>query len=122
MAGRRSSATGFDPATQDLYVQLLRINCLAQVLFAASIALGEILVAHRRFLFYALAPILYTTGIIVGTVLFAGTVRDRRVGLGRGRRAPPPTSRSGRSARAGRRSGSGPPSRSGPRPSASSSG
>ncbi len=63
---------GFDPATQDLYVQLLRINCLAQVMFAASIALGEILVAQRRFLFYALAPILYTTGIIVFTVLFAG--------------------------------------------------
>jgi putative peptidoglycan lipid II flippase len=62
---------GFDPATQDLYVQLLRINCLAQIMFAASIALGEILVAHRRFLFYALAPILYTTGIIVFTVLFA---------------------------------------------------
>jgi putative peptidoglycan lipid II flippase len=64
---------GFDPATQDLYVQLLRINCLAQVMFAASIALGEILVAHRRFLFYALAPILYTSGIIVFTVLFAST-------------------------------------------------
>jgi putative peptidoglycan lipid II flippase len=64
-------ADGFDPATQDLYVQLLRINCLAQVMFAASIALGEVLVAHRRFLFYALAPIFYTTGIILGTVLFA---------------------------------------------------
>ena len=64
-------AEGFDPATQDLYVQLLRINCLAQVMFAASIALGEVLVAHRQFLFYALAPILYTTGIIVGTVLFS---------------------------------------------------
>jgi putative peptidoglycan lipid II flippase len=64
-------AEGFDPATQDLYVQLLRINCLAQVMFAASIALGEILVAHRKFLFYALAPIFYTTGIILGTVLFA---------------------------------------------------
>ena len=63
---------GFDPATQDLYVQLLRINCIAQVLFAASFALGEILVAHRRFFFYAVAPIFYTTGIILGTVLFAG--------------------------------------------------
>jgi len=63
---------GFDPATQDLYVQLVRINCIAQVLFAASIALGEILVADRKFLFYALAPIFYTTGIIVATVLFAG--------------------------------------------------
>ena len=63
---------GFDPATQELSVELLRINCLAQVMFAASIALGEILVADRKFLFYALAPILYTSGIIVFTVLFAG--------------------------------------------------
>jgi len=62
---------GFDAQTQELYVQLLRINCLAQILFAASICLGEVLVANRRFLFYALAPILYTTGIIVGTVLGA---------------------------------------------------
>jgi putative peptidoglycan lipid II flippase len=62
---------GFDPATRELYVQLLRINCLAQVLFAASMAIGEVLVAHRQFFFYALAPILYTTGIILGTVLFA---------------------------------------------------
>jgi len=62
---------GFDPATRELYVELVRINCLAQVLFAASMALGEVLVANRRFVFYALAPVLYTTGIIVGTVLFA---------------------------------------------------
>jgi putative peptidoglycan lipid II flippase len=62
----------FDPATRDLYVQLLRINCLAQVMFAASMALGEILVAHRRFVFYAIAPLCYTGGIIVATVLFAG--------------------------------------------------
>jgi putative peptidoglycan lipid II flippase len=62
-----------DPATQDLYVQLLRINCFAQVMFAVSICLGEILIADRRFLPYALAPILYTTGIVVATVLFADT-------------------------------------------------
>ena len=62
---------GFDQATRDLYVTLLRINCLAQILFAASICLGEILVANLRFLSYALAPILYTGGIIVGTVLGA---------------------------------------------------
>ncbi len=62
---------GFDQPTRELYVTLVRINCLGQILFAASICLGEILVANRRFLFYALAPILYTTGIIVGTVLGA---------------------------------------------------
>jgi putative peptidoglycan lipid II flippase len=43
------------------------------ILFAASITLGEILVAERRFVFYALAPILYNVGIVVGTV----TLHDR---------------------------------------------
>jgi putative peptidoglycan lipid II flippase len=62
---------GFDAPTRELYVTLVRINCLAQILFAASICIGEILVAHRRFLFYALAPIMYTGGIILGTVLGA---------------------------------------------------
>ena len=62
---------GFDGPTRSLYVDLVRINCVAQILFAASFALGEILVAHRRFVSYALAPILYTGGIVVGTVLFA---------------------------------------------------
>jgi putative peptidoglycan lipid II flippase len=62
---------GFDAPTRELYVTLVRINCLGQVLFAASICLGEVLVANRKFLFYALAPILYTGGIIVGTVLGA---------------------------------------------------
>jgi putative peptidoglycan lipid II flippase len=62
---------GFDQPTRELYVTLLRVNCLSQVLFAASICLGEVLVAHRRFLSYALAPILYTGGIIAGTVLGA---------------------------------------------------
>ena len=61
----------FAPPTRALYVDLLRINCVAQVLFAASFALGEILVANRRFAWYAAAPILYSAGIVAGTVLFA---------------------------------------------------
>jgi putative peptidoglycan lipid II flippase len=60
-----------DATTRALYVDLLRVNCLGQVLFAASICLGEILVANRRFLFYALAPLLYQTGIVVGTLLLS---------------------------------------------------
>ena len=64
----------FDLPTRALYVDLFRINCLAQVLFAASITLGEILVAHRRFFFYALAPILYTGGIVLGTLLLGPTM------------------------------------------------
>ena len=84
--------------------------------------LGEILVANRRFLSYALAPILYTAGIVA---------RDRAVrrhGSGSTPRpgarwpAPPPISASGPSASSGPRSGSGRRSRSGRRRSASSSG
>jgi putative peptidoglycan lipid II flippase len=59
----------FDPATRLIYIDLFRINCLAQILFAASIAVGEVLIANRRFVFYALAPILYTGGIVIGAIV-----------------------------------------------------
>lgn len=59
----------FDAPTRALYVNLLRINCLAQVMFAASNTVGDVLVVHRRFLLYGLAPILYTTGIVTGALL-----------------------------------------------------
>jgi putative peptidoglycan lipid II flippase len=61
---------GFDPAGRQLYVDLMRINCVGQIFFAASICLGEVLVAYRRFAFYALAPIFYSAGIVLATVLF----------------------------------------------------
>ena len=67
-------AGSLSAADRALYVDLFRINCLTLVLFAASIAIGEILVANRRFFFYALAPILYPLGAIVGTLLFADTM------------------------------------------------
>jgi putative peptidoglycan lipid II flippase len=61
--------SSFDVPTRALYVELVRINCMAQLLFAASMALGEVLVARRRFLAYGLAPIAYTSGIVAGAVL-----------------------------------------------------
>ena len=54
-----------------MYVDLFRLMCATPILFAASIALGEVLVADRRFLFYGLAPLLYNAGIVIGTLLFA---------------------------------------------------
>ena len=69
-------------------------------------SLGEILVANRRFLFYALAPILYTGGIILGTVLFAERFGIVASAWGRSP-ARSPTSAIRRRAPAGRRSGSG---------------
>ncbi len=62
-------APGFSGPQAEQYVELFRLMCITPVIFAASIALGELLVAHRRFLWYALAPILYNTGIVGGTVL-----------------------------------------------------
>jgi putative peptidoglycan lipid II flippase len=64
-------ANKLSPAGRALYVDLFRINCLGQIVFAASIAIGEVLVANRRFVFYALAPILYTAGIAGGTLIGA---------------------------------------------------
>jgi putative peptidoglycan lipid II flippase len=65
---------GFDPATRDLYVSLFRLMCVTPILFAASIAIGEVLVANQRFFFYALAPVLYTGGIVAGTVFLSDSM------------------------------------------------
>jgi putative peptidoglycan lipid II flippase len=67
-------APGFGPEQQALYTDLFRIMLLTPVLFAASIALGEVLVAERRFFFYGLAPLLYNLGIVVGTVTLSGRI------------------------------------------------
>src|SRR6185503_17781258 len=67
-------APSFDAPTRELYVGLLRLSCLSQLFFAASFVLGEVLVAHRQFFFYALAPLFYTGGIIAGTVLLHGRI------------------------------------------------
>jgi putative peptidoglycan lipid II flippase len=67
-------APGFDPAERDLYVELFRLMCITPVIFAASIVLGEILVAERRFLAYGLAPLMYNGGIVAGTVLLGDRI------------------------------------------------
>lgn len=65
-------APGFDASERVLYTELFRLMAITPVIFAASIALGELLVANHRFLFYGLAPLLYNVGIILGTALLAG--------------------------------------------------
>jgi len=64
-------APGFDPVERALYTDLFRVMAITPVIFAGSIALGEVLVASHRFLFYGLAPVLYNVGIVVGTVWLA---------------------------------------------------
>ncbi|MBI3747345.1 MAG: hypothetical protein HY262_00625 [Chloroflexi bacterium] len=76
-------APGFQStADRDLYTGLFRVMCVTPVIFAASIALGEVLVADRRFLFYGLAPLLYNGGIVAGTVVFAGSLGIYGAALG----------------------------------------
>lgn len=76
-------APGFrSGADRDLYTGLFRVMCVTPVIFAASIALGEVLVADRRFLFYGLAPLLYNAGIVAGSVLFAGSLGIYGAALG----------------------------------------
>jgi putative peptidoglycan lipid II flippase len=64
-------APGFGPVQREQYVELFRMMALSQVLFAGSMALGEVLVADRRFFFYGVAPLLYNLGIVIGTLAFA---------------------------------------------------
>jgi putative peptidoglycan lipid II flippase len=73
---------GFDEQERALYVDLFRLMLLTPILFAASTALGEVLVAERRFLSYALAPILYNAGIVAGTLLFHESLGIRAAAIG----------------------------------------
>ena len=65
----RLVAPGFDESSQELYLDLYRVMLVTPIIFGASITLGEVLVAERQFLYYALAPILYNLGIAGGTLL-----------------------------------------------------
>jgi putative peptidoglycan lipid II flippase len=64
------AAPGFSPEDRLLVVRILRVLALSPILFAASNALGAMLVAKRRFLFYGLSPVVYNIGIIGGTLFF----------------------------------------------------
>lgn len=62
---------GLDAEGQALVVRLMRVLAVSPILFGASNALGAMLVAQRRFLFYGMSPMLYNLGIIGGTLLLA---------------------------------------------------
>lgn len=65
-------ASGFsDPAQQALTVALLRIQLPSAAIFAISGLCMGILNAHQRFLLPALAPSMYSLGLIAGATLLA---------------------------------------------------
>ena len=61
-------APGFTGEQRELYVSLFRVMLITPILFAASLTLGQVLLAEQRFFWYGLAPLLYNAGIILGTV------------------------------------------------------
>ncbi len=65
-------APGFEGEQRELYVSLFRVMLVTPILFAASLTLGQVLLAEQRFFWYGLAPLLYNAGIILGTLLFTG--------------------------------------------------
>lgn len=66
-------APGFlgNPGQRELYVTLFRVMLVTPILFAASLTLGQVLLAEQRFFWYGIAPLLYNGGIIIGTVAFS---------------------------------------------------
>jgi putative peptidoglycan lipid II flippase len=67
-------APGFDDHQRRLYTELFRVMCLSSLIFAASFALGEMLVSRQRFLSYGLAPLLYNGGIVGGAILLSSRI------------------------------------------------
>jgi putative peptidoglycan lipid II flippase len=65
-------APGFSGRQRQLYLDLFRVMLATQILFAASLTLGQVLLAQQRYFWFALAPILYSGGVIVGTVTLGG--------------------------------------------------
>ncbi|MGH2357089.1 MAG: murein biosynthesis integral membrane protein MurJ [Candidatus Limnocylindria bacterium] len=67
-------APGFDAEQREMYVALFRVMLITPIIFAASLTLGDVLLAERRFLAYGAAPLLYNAGIIAGTVALSGAI------------------------------------------------
>lgn len=64
-------APHFDSRTQQLTISLMRILLLSTIIFALSSILTGALHAHQHFLLPAIAPIMYSLGIIIGALALA---------------------------------------------------
>jgi len=62
-------APGFSPHKLALVVQMMRVMFLAQLLLSVSTIFGSVLQATKRFVMFALAPIVYNVGIILGVLV-----------------------------------------------------
>jgi len=65
------ASPGFEGDQRDLYIGLIRAVALGQVAIAASMVLGEILIAERRYLSYGLAEFAQYAGLAAGALLLS---------------------------------------------------
>jgi len=63
-------APGFDETGRNLAVSMMRVVAVNPLLFAVAAVITSMQQAIGRFTFYALAPMIYNIGIIIGTVFF----------------------------------------------------
>lgn len=63
-------APGFELAKRDLTIHLTRIMLLAPIFLAASSVISSVLNSLKHFFVFAVSPILYNVGIIIGVVWF----------------------------------------------------
>ncbi|MDQ5982923.1 MAG: putative peptidoglycan lipid flippase, partial [Patescibacteria group bacterium] len=67
-------APGFDESTTALAVSMTRVIAVNPFLFAIATVLSSVQQAVGRFMFFAIAPVLYNIGIIIGLTVFTGGI------------------------------------------------
>ena len=77
-------APGFDLEKKEAAIDLTRLMFLSPIIFAISTIVGSTLQSLQKFMAYAIAPILYNAGIIVGALVFAPNMEHAYMGLGWG--------------------------------------
>lgn len=75
-------APGFDETAQRLLISTSRLMLLSPLAFALSTAIGAALQGVNRFFSYALSPVLYNIGIILGIIFLAPRFGIRGVVIG----------------------------------------
>jgi putative peptidoglycan lipid II flippase len=75
-------APGFKGEQKAECIDLFRILGVTQILMAATLVLGEVLIAEKRWLTYAIAPIFYSVGIILGSLLLGDAMGVYGAALG----------------------------------------
>lgn len=73
---------GFEGEKLQLTIELSRIMALQPILLTVSFVFSGVLNSFKRFVAYALAPILYNVGIIIGVVLFVPYIGVAGLGWG----------------------------------------